>query len=315
MAEVQKWSVGSGALGKGRICAAIGNFDGVHKGHQALIGHARRAANSAGLPLAVICFSPHPRSYFQPDHAPFLLMDSHTKARMLATQDVDTIIEIAFDAAVQTMSPEAFVRDVLHTALDVRHLFAGADFAFGKGRAGTMEFLQESGQALGITVESISLVASSGEDIISSTAIRQALQKPDLALAESLLGRPHILSGLVVEGDKRGRQLNFPTANIELGACIAPAFGVYAVTAELETGNGEVRHLAGVANIGKRPTVNDRGILAEIHLFDFAEDIYGQRLNAKLHSFIRPEQKFDGLEALTAQIGRDVVTARQILDV
>ena len=315
MAEIQKWTVGAGALGKGGLCGAIGNFDGVHKGHQALIAHARRAAKSAGLPLAVICFSPHPRQYFQPDHAPFLLMDSHTKARLLATQDVDIVIEIAFDAAVQTMSPETFVRDVLHTALDVRHLFAGGDFAFGKGRAGTVEFLQELGQALGITVESVSLVSSAKEGVISSTAIRQALQKPDLALAESLLGRPHILSGLVMEGDKRGRQLNFPTANIELGDCIAPAFGVYAVTAELETEKGEARQLAGVANIGKRPTVNDRGILAEAHLFDFAEDIYGQRLSLNLHSFIRPEQKFDGLEALTAQIARDVASARHILDV
>ena len=160
MAEIQKWTVGAGALGKGGLCGAIGNFDGVHKGHQALIAHARRAAKSTGLPLAVICFSPHPRQYFQPDHAPFLLMDSHTKARLLATQDVDIVIEIAFDAAVQTMPPETFVRDVLHTALDVRHLFAGGDFAFGKGRAGTVEFLQESGQALGITVESVSLVSS-----------------------------------------------------------------------------------------------------------------------------------------------------------
>ena len=315
MAEIQKWTVGAGALGTGGLCAAIGNFDGVHKGHQALIAHARRAAKSAGLPLAVICFAPHPRAYFQPDHAPFLLMDSYTKARILSAQDVDIIIEISFDAAVQTMSPETFVRDVLHAALDVRHLFSGADFAFGKGRAGGVEFLQDSGQALGIMVESVSLVGNSNEGIISSTAIRQALQKPDLALAETLLGRPHILSGLVAEGDKRGRQLNFPTANIVLGDCMAPAFGVYAVTAELETPNGATRQLAGVANIGKRPTVNDRGILAEAHLFDFAEDIYGQRLSLNLHSFIRPEQKFDGLEALTAQIARDVVSARQILDV
>ena len=315
MVEIQKWTVGTGALGKGEICGAIGNFDGVHKGHQALIAHAGRVAKQAGLPLAVICFDPHPRKYFQRDHAPFLLMDSHTKARMLATQGVDIVIEITFDAALQTMSPEAFVRDVLHTALNVRHLFAGADFAFGKGRAGSVEFLQESGQALGIMVESVSLVASSKQSIISSTAIRQALQKPDLALAESLLGRKHILSGLVVEGDKRGRQLNFPTANIALGECMAPAFGVYAVTAELETENGDARQLAGVANIGKRPTVNDRGILAEAHLFDFAEDIYGQRLSLNLHSFIRPEQKFDGLDALTAQIARDVASARQILSV
>ena len=175
--------------------------------------------------------------------------------------------------------------------------------------------MQELGQALGITVESASLVSSAKKGVISSTAIRQALQKPDLALAESLLGRPHILSGLVMEGDKRGRQLNFPTANIKLGDCIAPAFGVYAVTAELETENGEARQLTGVANIGKRPTVNDRGILAEAHLFDFAEDIYGQRLSLNLHSFIRPEQKFDGLEALTVQIAGDVASARHILDV
>ena len=163
-----------------------------------------------------------------------------------------------------------------------------------------------------MVVEALSLILDEGEDIITSTAIRTALQTPDLELAAALLGRVPILSGIVAEGDKRGRQLNFPTANIALQDCMAPAFGVYAIKAGLEREDGSERMLAGVANIGRRPTVNDRGILAEAHLFDFAEDIYGQRLNLYLHRFIRPEQKFDGLEALTAQIAKDVAHARDI---
>lgn len=311
--KLHRWSVGDGVLETGGLCCAIGNFDGVHKGHQALIGKARSAARARGLPLAVICFSPHPRRYFQPDQPPFLLMDTHTKLKMLAEQQVDMVIEITFDAKLQMMGPEEFVRDVLHQALDVRHLFAGADFAFGKGRSGTMELLQEYGQPLGMAVEALSLILDEGADIITSTAIRTALQTPDLELAAALLGRVPILSGIVAEGDKRGRQLNFPTANIALQDCMAPAFGVYAIKAGLEREDGSERMLAGVANIGRRPTVNDRGILAEAHLFDFAEDIYGQRLNLYLHRFIRPEQKFDGLEALTAQIAKDVAHARDIL--
>ena len=313
MTEIHKWSVGEAGLGLGKLCCAIGNFDGVHKGHQVLIAAARATAQQIGLPLAVICFAPHPRRYFQPDNAPFLLMDSHTKAKMLAAEQVDFMIEVGFDADLQSMSPEDFVRSVLCDALDVSRLFAGADFAFGKGRVGTVQSLMEIGRPLGMAVEAISLVESTGAQIISSSAIRAALQKPDLSAVEALLGRPHIISGLVATGDKRGRQLNFPTANIVLDYKLSPAFGVYAVTAGLEHTNGDETFYSGVANIGKRPTVNDRGILAEAHLFDFDEDIYGRRLNLYVQHFIRPEQKFDGLEALTTQISKDVETAREIL--
>ena len=313
MTEIHKWSVAEAGLGLGKLCCAIGNFDGVHKGHQALIAAARKTAQQIGLPLAVICFSPHPRRYFQPDNPPFLLMDSYTKAKMLAAEQVDFMIEVCFDEQLQTMSPEDFVRNVLCDALDVSRLFAGADFAFGKGRVGTVQSLTEIGRPLGMVVEAVSLVAVSDTQVISSSAIRDALQKPDLSAAEALLDRPHIISGLVAEGDKRGRQLNFPTANIVLEDKLAPAFGVYAVTATVEQANGHEAFYKGVANIGKRPTVNDRGILAEAHLFDFDEDIYGRRLNLYVQHFIRPEQKFDGLEALTAQIGKDVTAAREIL--
>ncbi len=314
MTKIHQWSVAEAGLDLGKLCCAIGNFDGVHKGHQALIAVARKTAQQSGLPLAVVCFSPHPRRYFQPSNPPFLLMDSYTKAKMLAAEQVDFMIEIHFDERLQTMSPEDFVRIVLYDALDVSRLFAGADFAFGKGRVGTVQSLTEISRPLGMAVEAVSLVSVSDTQVVSSSAIRDALQKPDLLEAKSLLGRPHIISGLVAEGDKRGRQLNFPTANIILEDKLAPAFGVYAVTATVELANGHEALYKGVANIGKRPTVNDRGILAEAHLFNFNENIYGRRLNLYLEHFIRPEQKFDGLEALTTQIRKDVTAAFEILN-
>lgn len=313
MAEICRWSAGDNALNKGPLCCVIGNFDGVHKGHQALIKKAYDRAQSAGLPLAVICFNPHPRRYFQPSHPPFLLMDSQTKYALLFSQKVEQIIEITFDHAIQNMSPEGFVKDVLKDALNVKYLFAGADFAFGKGRVGTMQSLQEYGRELDMQVQAVSLVAQSAEDIISSTAIRTALENADLPKAEALLGRAHIIAGPVIEGDKRGRLLNFPTANIALADCLAPAYGVYAVTAELEDEKTQRKTLCGVANIGKRPTVNDRGILAEAHLFDFDQDIYGKRLCLYLHKFLRAEQKFTGLDALTAQIAKDAEAAKTVL--
>ncbi len=307
------WAVGDGPLQRGTLCCVIGNFDGVHKGHQALIAAAGERAAASALPLAVITFSPHPRRYFDPAGPAFLLTGRDLKHRLLGAQGVDIIIDVSFNQELQLMGPERFVEDVLIKAFNAGHLFAGADFAFGKGRAGSMESLHVAGQPLGLAVHSVDLVGDDNKAAVSSSLIRQALAKGDVKTAEHLSGRPPIIAGTVIMGDQRGRQLAFPTANIELGDVMAPALGVYAVEAEITAQDGSVRRAIGVANIGRRPTVNDRGLLAEAHLFDFDADIYGAQMLLFLKAFIRPERKFDGLDALKAQIARDVKSAAQIL--
>lgn len=294
-----------------KFVAAIGNFDGVHLGHQRVISKARQAADMAGLPLAIITFSPHPRAYFRPDDAPFLLMDKQAKTEALQAAGADMVIYVAFTKALQSCSAEAFARDVL-AQLGVCHLFAGADFAFGRGRSGDMQTLTELGTAYDMSVTPVSLLSDDHAATISSSRIRAALQSSQIALAASMLGHDPVISGQVLKGDQRGRLLDFPTANLPLTDVLAPAFGVYAVEAQIGTPADGVR-LQGVANIGVRPTVNDRGILCETHIFDFDQDIYGERLTVYLKGFIRNEAKFNGLEELKAQIAKDVETARSLL--
>ena len=213
---------------------------------------------------------------------------------------------------LQELLPEVFVEDVLIKAFSIRHLFAGSDFAFGKSRAGSMDSLTEMGKRLGWLFTLLNCVQIQ-DRWLSRLADPAALQAGQIDLAADMLGRQPSISGPIVMGDQRGRFLDFPTANIELGKCLEPAFGVYAVTAELEKVDGRRQSLMGVTNIGRRPTVNDRGVLAETHLFDFDEEIYGCQLTVHLHAFLRPEQKFDGLDALRDQIAKDAEQARQIL--
>ncbi len=311
--KIIDWAFGNPPLDQGEMVCAIGNFDGVHKGHQAVIAAAKSCADRSGLPLAVVTFSPHPRQYFRPSDAPFLLQTKSSKNSCISALGVQQVIYVHFNKMLQELSPEDFFEEVLIKAFSIRNLFAGSDFAFGKSRAGSMDSLAEMGKGFGLDVHPVGLFTDTGQMAISSSRIRAALQAGQIDLAADMLGRQPSISGPIVMGDQRGRLLNFPTANLELGECLEPAFGVYAVTADLEKADGQLQHLKGVTNIGRRPTVNDRGVLAETHLYDFDENIYGCQLTIYLHAFLRPEQKFDNLDALRDQIAKDAEQARHIL--
>ena len=308
-AKIIHWARGDEWRQGERVVAIIGNFDGVHKGHQHLLSHARMLADDLGHPLAVITFAPHPRAFFRPQAPPFLLMDEMQKNKALHEAGADLIIHIQFDEELRKASPEEFVQEVLQP-LRITHLFAGEDFAFGKGRAGDIEMLRHAGEAFDMRVTGVPLLGDDNQMVISSTRIRAAMQAGQVELAEQMLGRPYVISGQVASGDQRGRTIGFATANIVLDHQLQPAFGVYAIMAKIE---GDEQSYAGVANIGQRPTVNDRGILAEAHLFDFNADIYGKRLEIALKGYVRAEMKFEGLDALKEQIAADCETAKQII--
>ena len=288
---------------------ALGNFDGVHRGHAHLLRSAHAARPDA--PLAVLTFEPHPREFFRPDDPPFRLTLSGERAAALAQMGVSLIYELSFDAALSAMPAAIFVEEILHASLGAVHLASGPDFAFGHRRGGDVEFLGVRAEALGMGQTVVPAFADAGGPV-SSTRIRRLLQDgyPERASAE--LGRAWAIRGEVSHGDKRGRTIGFPTANIPLGRHLEPARGVYAVTMRLA--DGSVR--PGVANLGRRPTVSaGTESRLEVHLFDFEGDLYGQEVSVALHVFLRPEQKFAGLDALKAQIALDAVAAREVLDV
>jgi len=288
---------------------ALGNFDGVHRGHAHLLRSAHAARPDA--PLAVLTFEPHPREFFRPDDPPFRLTLSDERATALAQMGVSLIYELPFDAALSAMPAATFVEEILHASLGAVHLASGPDFAFGHRRGGDVEFLGVRAEALGMGQTVVPAFADAGGPV-SSTRIRRLLQDgyPERASAE--LGRAWTIRGEVSHGDKRGRTIGFPTANIPLGRHLEPARGVYAVTMRLA--DGSVR--PGVANLGRRPTVSaGTESRLEVHLFDFEGDLYGQEVSVALHVFLRPEQKFAGLDALKAQIALDAVAAREVLDV
>ena len=310
-AKIIPWRRGATLHQAAPMVAVIGNFDGVHKGHQHLIATAKSLADELSLPLGMVTFAPHPRSFFRPQDPPFLLMDQVQKQQVLFDCGASIIIEIAFDDELRTASPEAFAQEILKP-LNIVHLFAGEDFAFGRARAGSLEILAELGAAFDMRVSPVSLVLDANHMVISSSRIRAALQAGQVTLASEMLSRPFALSGRVLQGDKRGRTIGFPTANIALTDQLHPAFGVYAIGAKIGEGH-DVRYCDGVANIGIRPTVNDRGVLAEAHLFDFQDDIYGQRIEIALQGYVRAEMKFENLDALRAQIQKDTQTAKDLL--
>jgi riboflavin kinase/FMN adenylyltransferase len=287
---------------------ALGNFDGVHRGHVHLLRSLHAARPDAKL--AVLTFDPHPREFFRPDDPPFRLTLSAERAAALASHGVSLVYEVPFDAAFSAREAAAFVDEILHDGLAAVHLACGPDFAFGHRRGGDVGLLARWAEALGIGVTVVPAFADA-QGPVSSTRIRRLLQDgyPERATAE--LGRAWAIRGEVLHGDKRGRTIGFPTANLALGRHLEPARGVYAVSIRLP--DGSVR--AGVANVGRRPTVT-AGIDSrlEAHIFDFDADIYGQEIAVALHVFLRPEQKFAGLEALKAQIALDAVAARGVLD-
>jgi riboflavin kinase/FMN adenylyltransferase len=306
--KVLNWKISDKKLNIKPSAAVIGNFDGVHRGHLEVLKNAKEFSSKLNLPLSVLTFDPHPREFFSKEKTNFLLQTVLDKAESLSKNNIDYLINLKFDDLLSELSPEQFVEKVLSESLSLKHIFVGKDFKFGKDRAGDINSLKSFGLKYRIGLSSIKLKNQDGTSI-SSTKIRNNLKKGKIKEANELLGRPYMISGLVIEGDKRGRQIGFPTANISLGKLIRPAFGVYAVLIE----GLENKVLRGIANIGRRPTVNDRGVLLEVNIFDFNEDIYGKKIFISLIDFIRDEKKFDGIENLKKQIVIDVKLSKSIL--
>jgi riboflavin kinase/FMN adenylyltransferase len=286
--------------------ATIGNFDGVHLGHQAVLGQLAEKADALGLPSTVITFEPLPHEYFLGEKAPARLTRFREKVQALRRFSVDRLMCLRFGAALAAMPAEAFIERVLVGGLGVKYLVVGDDFRFGQGRAGDFAMLKAAGEQHGFQVVNMHTFRI-GEGRVSSTRIREALEAGDMATAEQLLGRPFRLCGRVAHGDKRGRGIGFPTANLKLERQISPVNGVFAV--ELFGVQGEP--LQGVANVGRRPTVGGLENRLEVHLFDFDQDIYGRHVQVDLLHKVRDEQRFESLDDLIGQIGRDVVAARE----
>lgn len=289
------------------VVATIGNFDGVHLGHQQLIKTLKAKAKSLDLPLVVILFEPQPREYFQKEQAPARLASLREKIQMLQYCDVDYLYCIRFNAQVAQTAPEAFATDLLFKRLNVKYLLIGADFHFGKNREGDVKLLQELGNEYGCEVEVFSDYLQGGQKV-SSSKIREALGTGNFALAEKYLGRKYSISGRVLHGDKRGRQWGFPTANLSLHRLSLPLHGVFVVEAQHA---GKLHY--GVANLGNRPTVDGTKNVLEVHLFDFDQSIYGERLQVSFLHKLRGEVKFTTVDNLIAQIHLDIEAAKRYL--
>jgi riboflavin kinase/FMN adenylyltransferase len=292
---------------------AVGNFDGVHLGHQAVIGEAGRIARANGCPWATLTFEPHPRSVFQPDGPAFRLSPLDVKARLIEALGPDAMIVVPFDLDFSRLSAHDFVERVLVNALGARHVVCGHDFAFGHQRKGGPEVLLRQGDEFGFGFTCVQEVRDTDGEPYSSTRIRRYLQDGDPRAAARLLGRPFDIEGDVLTGEQRGRLLGFPTANLGLGDYLCPARGVYAVRCLGDGVDGVGGARDGVANLGLRPTFDGQEVLLEAHLFDFDGDLYGRTLRVQLIEYLRPERSFESLDALRAQIGEDSVRARQLL--
>lgn len=287
---------------------ALGNFDGVHLGHQAVIASARDVAEARGIPLGAAVFEPHPRRHFDPDAPPFRLQTPRQRARALGEAGVAEIFEIGFDDKLAQSTDREFADRVLKDCLGAAHVSVGADFRFGRNRMGDADSLARFGKEFGFTVIAVAPVG--GEHKLSSTAIRKAIANGAMDEAARMLGRPWAIEGEVVEGFRRGAGFGFPTANVQLGEYVRPRLGVYAV--RVDTGDGVL--LPGVASVGVNPTV---GALPEpvleAHLLDFSGDLYGRLVEVEMIGFIRDEAKFDDVEALKTQMKQDVIDARSAL--
>jgi riboflavin kinase / FMN adenylyltransferase len=292
---------------------AIGNFDGVHLGHQAVIGEAGRIARAGGLPHAVLTFEPHPRRVFRPDDPPFRLTPFRAKSRHIEALGVDLLFTLHFDLAFAANSAEDFIESVLVRNLGARHAVVGYDFVFGHQRRGTPALLQARGADLQFGVTVVGPIAAAGGAVYSSTRIRELLAAGKPREAAALLGRFWEIEGRVERGDARGRTIGFPTANLMLDDYLRPAAGVYAVRAGMEEGGRTLWH-DGVANLGLRPTFGGSDLRLEAHLFDFDRDLYGRHLRIALIEHLRPERKFPGIDALKAQIAEDAAQGRAVLN-
>ena len=288
----------------------IGNFDGLHLGHQAMLARLQDVARTRDLPSCVLSFEPHPREFFAPEQAPARLSSLREKAECLQRVGIDRLHVFRFDRAFSALTAQAFIEQVLGRTLQARYVLVGDDFRYGAKRAGDFALLQQAGQSLGFDAEFLPTVEVAGERS-SSTAVRQALAAGELEHAARLLGRPYSISGRVVHGDKLGRDIGFPTANIQLKHNRPPLQGIFAV--EVCGLNGEP--LPGVASLGKRPTVKgaDAVPVLEVHLFDFKAEIYGRRVRVDFLHKLRDEEKYPDLDSLVAQIRRDVDNAKHFL--
>lgn len=288
--------------------AALGNFDGVHKGHQAVIRAAGQRARAAGVPWLVLTFDPHPSRFFRPDSAPFLLTPVAQKAEAIRALGVDAVLVLNF-ADVSPLAPEAFVAEVLARQLGLRGVVTGDDFTFGRARMGNAVVLADLGARYGVSSGVVPPVCGDDGQIISSTRVRACLETGAPEQAALMLGRWWSIRSQVEPGDQRGHKLAFPTANLTLQDVLRPRYGVYAVRVRLADG----RRLDGVANIGLRPTIQPPRELLEAHLFDFSGDLYNQTITVELVAFIRPERRFAGLAELQVQIAADAQEARAML--
>ncbi len=293
---------------------AIGNFDGVHRGHQALLGEVRTHARRLAAPAVVLTFQPHPRTLFGAGEPPFQLSTLRARLRRLSALGLDLVAMVRFDQTMIARSPESFAEAILAHGLGARHVVVGRNFRFGCRRSGDVETLATLGERLGFGVTGLEPLSDGNGDRISSTRVRRALIAGDPVRAAELIGAPWEIEGRVRHGDRIGRQIGVPTANIALGPLLRPAFGVYAVRVAVATPSGWQRHL-GVANLGRRPTVAGTDERLEVHLLDTEPtcDLYGRLMRVALVAFIRPERVFDDLASLRAQIERDIADARRTL--
>ncbi len=287
---------------------ALGNFDGFHKGHQAVVQAAIDWAKSENRPVIVATFDPHPVRHFKPDTPPFRLTTLDQRERLFTAAGADAMLVFEFDAQLAATTAEDFVEKLLVERFGAAGVVTGEDFTFGKGRAGNVDVMKELGAPLGLATETVSAVNDDG-DVVSSSRIRGALEEGDCETAARLLTRPFAIEGTVIHGDKNGRDLGFPTANVDMGHYLRPKYGIYAVKGRLPDG----RVVNGAANLGIRPSFDPPKELLEPHFFDLDEDLYGQVIEVELHHFLRGEEKFDDLDALIVQMEKDCEQARLLL--
>lgn len=287
---------------------ALGNFDGFHLGHQAVAGEAIAWARAEGRPAIIATFDPHPVRFFKPDTAPFRLTTLDQRQELFAAAGADAMLVFAFDAELASTTAEDFMAKLLVERLGAAGVVTGEDFTFGKARGGNIELLKTRGAELGLSSRAVGAVMLDGE-VVSSSRIREALKAGDCETATRLLTRPFAIRGVVQHGDKVGRTIGFPTANLPLGNYLRPHYGIYAVSAQLADGT----RLHGAANLGIRPSFDPPKELLEPHFFDWSGDLYGQEIEVAFHHFLRPEAKFDSLDALTRQMLVDCDQARKLL--
>jgi len=291
---------------------AIGNFDGVHLGHQEVIGEAGWIAKAHRIPWVVLTFEPHPRMVFMPDQDPFRITPFRIKSRHVEALDVDHLVVLQFDKEFASRTAEDFIKDVLVDGLAAKHVVCGYDFYFGAKRQGNPDMLLHKGREHGFGFTCVNPVTDTSGVVYSSTRVRDYLNQGKPREAWDIIASPFEIEGRVIEGDQRGRTIGFPTCNVELHEYLKPKLGVYAIRAGIDHGTHTIWH-DGVANIGTRPTFDKRDILLEAHLFDFEGDLYGKHLRVALIDFIRPEQKFQGLDEIKTQIAKDCISAQEIL--